>query len=67
MAGAPARWPSPAESAAFLDAYDPSGRLDAEQVRAAGDYHLAYIARCVHSVGGYPDVAGLLSDRATRA
>ena len=34
------------------------------QVRAAGDYHLAYIARCVHSVGGYPDVADLLSERA---
>ena len=65
--GSPARWPSPLESAAFMAAYDPSGRLDAEQVRAAGDYHLAYIARCVHSVGGFPDVADLLSERATRA
>jgi hypothetical protein len=63
----PARWPSPAESAAFLAANDPLGRLDADQVRAAGDYHLAYIARCVHSVGGHPDVAGLLAERAGAA
>lgn len=62
--GSPARWPTPAESAAFLAAYDPAGRLDADQVRAAGDYHLAYIARCVHSIGGYPEVASLLRDRA---
>ena len=61
--GSPARWPSPAESAAFIAAYDPTGRLDAGQVRAAGDYHLAYIARCVHSVGGFPEVADLLAER----
>ena len=42
--GSSARWPSLAESAAFLAAYDPTGRLDAGQVRVAGDYHLAYIA-----------------------
>jgi hypothetical protein len=53
------------ESAAFLAAFDPTGRLDAGQVRAAGDYHLAYIARCVHSVGGFPEVADLLSERAS--
>jgi hypothetical protein len=64
--GAPARWPSPPESAAFLAAYDPTGRLDEGQVRAAGDYHLAYIARCVHSVGGYPEVADLLAERLGR-
>jgi hypothetical protein len=63
--GSIARWPSPPESAAFVAAYDPDCRLDAEQVRAAGDYHLAYIARCVHSVGGFPHVAGLLHDRAS--
>lgn len=63
--GTPARWPSPSESAAFLEAYDPAGRLDAEEVRAAGDYHLAYIARCVHSVGGFPHVADLLRERAS--
>ena len=63
--GSPARWPAPSESAAFLAAYDPTGRLDAEQVSAAGDYHLAYIARCVHSVGGFPEVADLLSERAS--
>ena len=62
--GSTARWPSTEESAAFLAAYDPDGRLDAEQVRAAGDYHLAYIARCVHSVGGHPEVADLLRGRA---
>jgi hypothetical protein len=61
--GAPARWPTAEESSGFLAAYDPDGRLDGEQVRAAGDYHLAYIARCVHSVGGYPDVAELLRGR----
>jgi hypothetical protein len=65
--GSPARWPSPSESAAFLTAYDPTGRLDAGQVSAAGDYHLAYIARCVHSVGGYPDVADLLVERVSSA
>lgn len=65
--GSSARWPSPSESAAFLASYDPKGRLDARQVRAAGDYHLAYIARCVHSVGGFPDVADLLSERASSA
>jgi hypothetical protein len=64
--GSPARWPSAAESAAFLAAYDPTGRLDDEQVRAAGDYHLAYIARCVHSVGGYPEVTDLLAERFAR-
>jgi hypothetical protein len=63
--GSSARWPSPSESAAFLAAYDPTGRLDAGQVRAAGDYHLAYIARCVHSVGGFPEVADLLAERAS--
>jgi hypothetical protein len=63
--GAPARWPSPDESSAFLTAYDPTGRLDADQIRAAGDYHLAYIARCVHSVGGFPEVADLLAERVT--
>jgi len=63
--GSTARWPSAAESAAFLAAYDPTGLLDSTQVRAAGDYHLAYIARCVHSVGGYPDVADLLRERAS--
>ena len=62
--GSPTHWPTPDESAAFLAAYDPDGRLDPEQVRAAGDYHLAYIARCVHSVGGHPEVAGLLTERA---
>ena len=61
--GAPARWPSALESAAFVDAYDPDGRLDREQVRAAGDYHLAYVARCAHSVGGFPQVAALLHER----
>ena len=64
--GSPARWPAPAESAAFLAAYDPTGRLDEGQVRAAGDYHLAYIARCVHSMGGFPDVADLLAGRNRR-
>jgi hypothetical protein len=63
--GTPTRWPSLAESAAFREAYDPTGRLDAGQVRAAGDYHLAYIARCVHSVGGYPEVADRLRERAS--
>jgi aminoglycoside phosphotransferase (APT) family kinase protein len=62
--GSPARWPSPSESAAFVAAYGSAG-LDAAQVRAAGDYHLAYIARCVHSVGGFPEVADLLHERAT--
>ena len=63
--GTPARWPSPSESAAFLDAYDPTRKLDAGQVRAAGDYHLAYIARCAHSVGGFPEVADRLHERAS--
>jgi hypothetical protein len=61
--GSAARWPSPSESAAFLEAYDPTGRLDGAQVRAAGDYHLAYIARCVHSTGGFTEVADLLTAR----
>jgi hypothetical protein len=61
--GSPARWPSPSESEAFIAAYDPAGRLDIGQARAAGDYHLAYIARCVHSVGGFPEVAHLLAER----
>ena len=61
--GSLARWPSRSESAAFVAAYDGAGRLDAAQVRAAGDYHLAYIARCVHSVGGFPEVADLLHER----
>jgi hypothetical protein len=64
--GSPARWPSSSESAAFLAAYDPTGRLDPAQVEAAGDYHLAYIARCVLSVGGFPEVADLLAERAAR-
>ncbi len=63
--GAPARWPSRSESAAFVASYDSTGVLDAAQVRAAGDYHLAYIARCAHSVGGFPDVADLLRERAS--
>jgi hypothetical protein len=61
--GRPARWPSASESAAFIAAYDDTSRLDAAAVRAAGDYHLAYIARCVHSVGGFPEVADLLRER----
>lgn len=61
--GSPARWPTPEECAAFLEAYDPHGRLDGDQVRAAGDYHLAYIARCVLSVGGFDQVLTLLDDR----
>ena len=61
--GAPARWPSATEAAAFVAADDPDARLDHEQVRAAGDYHLAYIARCVHSVGGHPGVPDLLRER----
>lgn len=61
--GFSARWPSPSESAAFVAAYDPGRQLDAAQVRAAGDYHLAYIARCVHSAGGFPEVADLLAER----
>jgi hypothetical protein len=60
--GSPARWPSPAESAAFVAAYG-SATLDAAQVQAAGDYHLAYVARCAHSVGGFPEVADLLHER----
>ena len=63
--GSLARWPSATESAGFVAAYDAAGTLDVAQVRAAGDYHLAYIARCVHSEGGFPDVAGLLRERAS--
>lgn len=61
--GSAPRWPSAAESAAFVAAYDPAGHLAADQVGAAGDYHLAYIARCAHSVGGFPEVADRLRAR----
>ena len=54
-----ARWPAPAESAAFLADYERAGGASFEPAerRTAGAacvYLLAYAARCHHAVGGDP-------------
>jgi hypothetical protein len=59
-----ARWPSPAESLAFIDDYEqargrPFTAAERRAALAADVYLIAYAARCYHAVGGDPAETGL--------